>query len=65
MGNRVEDYDDEFELTEYIWHNYPQLLTPLESLAHKAFFAEQKAQAYGGTWQKSFANTGGAKTILV
>ena len=36
-------YDDDRELTEYIWHNYPQLLTPLEHKVWTAHSAEWKA----------------------
>ena len=37
-------YDDDRELTAYVWHNYRHLLTPIESLADKALIAEFKAQ---------------------
>ncbi len=37
-------YDDDQELTAYIWHNYRNLLTPLEALAERTLLAESKAQ---------------------
>ena len=40
----TESYDDDRELTSYLWHSYRNLLTPLESLADRAVHAEIKAQ---------------------
>lgn len=45
MSYQADNYDDDAELTAYIWHNYRHLLTNLESLADKAVMAEQKAQS--------------------
>lgn len=41
-------YDDEQELTAYVWHNYRNLLTPLESLTDKTLLAESKARHASG-----------------
>lgn len=45
MNNHTDHYDDDDELTGYVWHNYRHLLTDMESRAHKAIIAEQKANA--------------------
>ena len=38
-------YDEDRELTTYIWNNYFQLLTPKESLGSKAMLATDKAES--------------------
>lgn len=43
MPYEASTYDDDRELTDYIWHNYRNLLTSLESLADRALSAEAKA----------------------
>ena len=45
MSYQPEAYDDDAELTEYIWHNFRHFLTDFEALVEKALMAEQKAQA--------------------
>ncbi len=44
MPHDAASYDDEQQLTAYVWHNYRNLLTPLESLADKTLLAESKAE---------------------
>lgn len=44
MPHDVASYDDEQELTAYVWHNYRNLLTPVESLTDKTLLAELKAE---------------------
>ena len=44
MPYDTSTYDDDRELTGYIWHNYRHLLTPTEALADRALIAEFKAQ---------------------
>ena len=44
MPHDPATYDDDRELTAYVWRNYRTLLTPLESLADKALMAEFKAE---------------------
>ena len=44
MPLETNTYNDDCELTSYLWHNYRKLMTPLESLANKAIHAEMKAQ---------------------
>ena len=41
----VSTYDDDCELTDYVWHNYSHLLTRQESRVWKAVIIEQKAEA--------------------
>jgi hypothetical protein len=41
----MNDYDDSRELAAYVWSNYAQYLTPLESRVGLAVTAEQKAAA--------------------
>ena len=48
MTRRVDSYDDDLELTDYIWHNYAHLRTDLETRAGNAAIAERKAQAASG-----------------
>ena len=43
MPHDPKNYDDNDQLTAYIWRNYRHLLTPLESLAERALLAESKA----------------------
>lgn len=43
MAYDPNTYDDGKELTEYLWHNYQQLLTELESRAASALLIEEKA----------------------
>ena len=43
MNSQRDSYDDDAELTKYIWNNYRDLLTDLERLADRAVMAEQKA----------------------
>ena len=44
MPHDANSYDDERQLTSYIWHNYRHLLTPLEALTDKTLLAESKAE---------------------
>lgn len=44
MKNRADEYNDDAELTEYVWHNYRHLLTQVEGRASRVLLAEQKAQ---------------------
>lgn len=48
MNEIVHEYDDDAELTRYIWSNYQHLLNEAEHLALKALLAEEKALA----WEK-------------
>lgn len=43
MSHDQEHYDDDAQLTAYIWRNYRNLLTKVESLVVKAYLAEEKA----------------------
>ncbi|HBN74932.1 MAG TPA: hypothetical protein DD473_03740 [Planctomycetaceae bacterium] len=45
MKYTTNEYDEEEQLTEYIFHNYLNLLNEVEHLANRAFIAEWKAQA--------------------
>ena len=38
-------YDDERELTDYVWHNFSNLLTPLEWTVSQSVMFEEKAKA--------------------
>ena len=44
MPHDVASYDDEQQLTAYVWHNYRNLLKPLEALTDKTLHAESKAE---------------------
>ncbi len=52
MSYHTEDYDEDAELIEYIWHNYLHLLTDLELLANRSIYAEKKAQQTSGVIAK-------------
>ena len=39
------DYDDDRELTAYIWRNYLRFLSPDESLGYKALIGTSKAES--------------------
>jgi hypothetical protein len=39
----TSEYDDETELTRYVWNHYQHLFSKLEQLGAKAAFAEEKA----------------------
>ena len=54
-------YDDDRELTAYIWRNYRTLLTPLESLADKALMAEFKAEHSSPRMAKTIRERWGSK----
>ena len=43
MSHNPETYDDDAQLTVYLWRNYRNLLTTLESLTDSALRAEEKA----------------------
>jgi hypothetical protein len=43
MPYDASTYDDDREITDYIWHNFRNLLTSLESLTDRALVAEAKA----------------------
>jgi hypothetical protein len=45
MDHGKETYDEEAELTEYVWHNYSHLLSKREYLAATAILADQKAES--------------------
>ena len=44
MPYDTKTYDDDRELTSYVWRNYRNLITPLESIADKTIQSEIKAQ---------------------
>ena len=44
MPYDTKTYNDDRELTSYVWRNYRNLITPLESLADKTIQSEIKAQ---------------------
>jgi hypothetical protein len=52
MNWRAEQYDDDQELTEYIWHNYQGLMTDLERRAARALLTEAKAREATGASAK-------------
>jgi hypothetical protein len=37
-------YDEDLELTNYIWHHYSRFLNAIEARASRAWFAEEKAK---------------------
>jgi hypothetical protein len=39
----VKEYDDEAELTRFVWNHYARLLTPVEAKVSLAVVAEEKA----------------------
>ncbi|GAA4441913.1 hypothetical protein [Bremerella cremea] len=45
MNDSTDSYDDDLELTSYIWRHYASLLTDVERKANRAILAEQKAEA--------------------
>ena len=45
MPYDASTYDDDRELTTYIWHNYSQLFTPLEILACHVLLLQAKAKS--------------------
>ncbi|MEW4452071.1 hypothetical protein AB1L30_05235 [Bremerella sp. JC817] len=45
MTHSTASYDDDAELSSYIWRHYTSLLTEIERKANKAILAEQKAEA--------------------
>lgn len=44
MSSTEPEYDDDRELTRYIWRNYLRFLSPEESLAYKALLGTVKAE---------------------
>lgn len=54
MHHDASTYDDDSELTRYIWRNCRHLLTDLERLTDRALIAEFKAEH---TSSESFART--------
>jgi hypothetical protein len=47
MPGNLDDYDDQLELTSYIWHNYPHLFNEAENLAGRTLLGEAKAANCG------------------
>ncbi len=41
----MKEYDEDEVLTRYVWHNYRNLMTRVESLGEKAVVLEAKAQS--------------------
>jgi len=44
----MEKYQEDEELTRYVWNNYASLLTQLERLGEKAIFESEKASFASG-----------------
>jgi hypothetical protein len=47
MNHWKAPYNEETELTEYIWHSYSHLLSEREELAARAILADRKAASSG------------------
>ena len=52
MSSHESEYDDDRELTRYVWHNYSQLLTPEECRGSRALLGTQKAESASPSMQR-------------
>ena len=64
MPYDTKTYDDDRELTSYVWRNYRNLITPLESIADKTIQSEIKAQHASPKWLACSVTVGAARMIL-